>query len=76
MGLIFIESFAALAGWMVIAKALISRVLAIKPLLQNRTLTDIAMADTLLVTDMMFVSTFVTAACALPCFSVVFSVKW
>lgn len=28
MGLIFIESFAALTGWVVIAKALISRVLA------------------------------------------------
>ena len=68
MGLIFIESFAALTGWVVIAKALISRVLAIKPLLQNRTLTDIAMADALLVTDMMFVSTFVTTACALPRF--------
>ena len=77
MGLIFIESFAALTGWVVIAKALISRVLAIKPLLQNpniggpydnRTLTDIAMADALLVTDMIFVSTFVTAACALPRF--------
>ena len=60
MGLIFIESFAALAGWAAIAKALISWVLAIKPLLQNlnigvpydnRTLPDIAMADTLLVTE-------------------------
>ncbi|HIV79577.1 MAG TPA: hypothetical protein IAB13_01205 [Candidatus Avanaerovorax faecigallinarum] len=77
MGLIFIESFAALAGWVVIAKALISRVLAIKPLLQNlnigvpydnRTLPDIAMADILLVTDMMFVSTFVAAARALSFF--------
>lgn len=35
MGLIFIESFAALAGWVVIAKALISRVLAIKPLAKS-----------------------------------------